>query len=268
MRKISLAIVTAAGLLLFALPAAQASASATGPPKIPGNNTHRPSLDQRERNGTTPGISVIDNENWSGYVATGKTFSYVTGSYTVPSVNCTKTPTTFSYHWVGLDGASDGTVEQDGIGSFCNGSTPYYFGWAWMYPTPGEIKQITVSPGDAITSSVDYASGVYTLRLTDQTSGASFDVTSKGTYGNSSAEAITEGYPTSGENGTADFGEEHYDTIKVTDTAGQHGGLESGDWSTDEYIPIGASNDVDTQPGPLLNSSTQSAFEVTWEHEN
>jgi hypothetical protein len=257
-------IVTTLAAALTAIPI---TAGAATPPNIPGNDTHRPAFNQSPPSPQASGISVIYSSNWSGYVATGTTFRYVVGSYSVPSVNCSATPSTFSYHWVGLDGANDGTVEQDGIGSFCNGSTPYYFAWAWMYPSPGEITQISVNPGDAITSSVNYANGVYTLKLTDQTSGGGFSVTSKGTYNNSSAEAITEGYPTTGYNGTSDFGAEHYDTVKVTDTASQKGALKSSNWSTDEFISQGASG-VDTQPGALLSGSSQSAFEVTWVREN
>lgn len=264
-----LAAVTVAALAgSLAVAAAPISAGAAAPPNIPGNDTHRPAFGQSQPSPLPSGVPVIYSTNWSGYIATGKTFKSVSGSYSVPSVNCSASPSTFSYHWVGLDGASNGTVEQDGIGSFCNGSTPYYFAWAWMYPSPGEITQISVSPGDAITSSVSYASGVYTLKLTDQTTGTGFSVTSKGTYSNSSAEAITEGYPTTGYNGTADFGAEHYDTVTVTDTAGQKGGLKSGNWSTEEFISRGASGSVDTQPGPLLSGSSQSAFAVTWLHMN
>jgi hypothetical protein len=268
---IIIALSGVAGLAL-SITGAQASVVVPGKPsvKIPGNNTHRPAFDVRPSNTQANGIKIVYNGNWSGYVATGTKFKYVVGSYSVPSVNCSVTPSSFSYHWVGLDGASDGTVEQDGIGSFCNGSTPYYFAWAWMYPNPGELTSFTVNPGDSITSSVYYASGVYTLKLTDQTTGQKFDVTSSGAYNNSSAEAITEGYPTTGENGTADFGEEHYDTIKVTDSAGKAGGLSSSNWSTDEFIAEDSSGSVDTQPGPLYTASppAQSAFEITWERED
>ena len=249
------------------------SVNAAAAPTTKG--TLRPAIHLAHKAGMSPqGIPIQYSGNWSGYVATpkkggAKSFRYVAASYEVPSVNCSVTNYAFSYHWVGLDGWTDGTVEQDGIGSFCNGSTPDYFAWAWMYPSPGEVKQIAVNAGDSITSTVSYASGVYTLKLTDHTTGKHFDVTSAGTDSNASAEAITEGYPSPPtENGTADFGTEHYHSVKVTSSSGAVGGLTGSGWSTDEFVSYGASGDVDTQPGPLTTTSGGSSFKVTWLHEN
>lgn len=273
MRRVILSVCAAAGLVLLGMPAAQASAGGV-PFKVPGNNTHRPAFDVRNTGRTNAqGITIINNTGWSGYADYGTTFHYVGGSYSVPSVNCAKTPSTFSYHWVGIDGAGNNTVEQDGIGSFCNGSTPFYFGWAWMYGNEGEVASIPVNPGDDINSSVTFSSGTYHLNLTDVTTGQSFAVAEKCTTtacNDDTAEAITEGYPTTGENGTSDFAGEHYDSVLVTDSAGAKGGLQSSHWNTDEYVSLGASGSVDTQPGPLATntSSDVSAFRVTWLNEN
>jgi Peptidase A4 family len=222
------------------------------------------------------GIPIDFSGNWSGYVAlpeTGatKTFKYVQGSYSVPSVNCSVTNYAFSYHWVGLDGWTDGTVEQDGVGSFCVSGSPVYFAWYEMFPA-GPTDEFSVNPGDAITSSVTYdGSGNYTMELVDQTSGQSFDVgtTCASTCDNSSAEVITEGYTSAPYNGTADFGEEHYDTAQVENAAGRLGGLTNTKWSTIESIALGGTTgDIDTEPGPLFKATDESAFAVTWEQEN
>ncbi|HEY2576244.1 MAG TPA: G1 family glutamic endopeptidase [Streptosporangiaceae bacterium] len=161
-------------------------------------------------------IPIEDSGNWSGYVALPesgktKTFRYVQASYSVPSVNCSVTNYAFSYHWVGLDGWTDGTVEQDGIGSFCVSGTPTYFAWYEMFPA-GVTEEFAVNPGDAISSSVTYnGSGNYTMKLTDQTTGQNFSVptTCASTCNNNSAEVITEGYTSAPYQGTADFGEQH-----------------------------------------------------------
>lgn len=224
------------------------------------------------------GIPIQYSGNWSGYLALQKTnharaFRYVQANYSVPSVNCTTTPYAFAYQWVGLDGDSDGTVEQDGVGSYCiNGSTDY-FAWAEMYPAPVQ-EEFLVNPGDAVTSSVFYDSstGVYELDLTDLTSGQTFAVNdtcaTAGTCDNSSAEVITEGYPSAPYDGTSDFGNEQYNNIRVTDRSGQRGGLINSNWTTAESIAQQSDGDT-TEPGALYSAASPSSpalsgFDVQW----
>ncbi len=229
-------------------------------------------------------IPVDYSGNWSGYVAQPKSgkstgFNQVSASYNVPSVNCNESPDSFSYHWVGLDGWSDGTVEQDGIAADCpGGTTPQYFAWYEMYPA-GLTFDFYVNPGDAIFSEVDYdgANGEYYLYLVDYTTGNYFDVgeTCASTCDNSSAEVITEGYyANSSYAGTSDFGEQHYETISVTDDAAKGkdktGGLQNSNWNTVESIAVGQSGNIDTEPGALANATKppQSAFAIYWYEQN
>ena len=109
------------------------------------------------------------------------------------------------------------------------------------------------------------------MQLTDQTSGQNFDVatTCAGTCSNSSAEVITEGYTSSPYQGTADFGEEHYDTASAQSAKGLSGGLTNANWNTVESIALGATTGgIDTQPGPLYTTTGASAFPLTWLQEN
>jgi hypothetical protein len=226
------------------------------------------------------GITVDESSNWSGYVDTpksGSSFKAVSASYTVPSVNCAKTGSSinaFAYHWVGLDGWSDGTVEQDGVADFCEDGTASYDAWHEMYPA-GFSLAFSVTPGDAITSSVTYTAStkIYLLKLTDVTSGQSFSVSAKcgtsTTCNNSSAEVITEGYqslPTW--TGTADFGQENYLAADATDAAGTTGSLsDTSAWNDLESVAYGADSDEPmTQPGQLYQglSTSKSAFDVAW----
>jgi Peptidase A4 family len=272
--------VTAAAVLAMTGLSGQATA-ASRPVNVTSrlvtNGTLRPAIHLSHRHSASPqGIPIDYSGNWSGYVALpesgkAKSFKYVSASYSVPSVNCSVTNYAFSYHWVGLDGWTDGTVEQDGVGSFCVSGTPTYFAWYEMYPA-GVSEEFSVNPGDAITSSVTYdGSGKYTLELTDQTSGQSFDTQEKcgSTCANSSAEVITEGYTSAPYDGTADFGEEHYDTAKVQSAGGTLGGLTSTHWSTIESIALGGTTgDIDTEPGPLFKATKESAFPITWYQED
>jgi hypothetical protein len=225
------------------------------------------------------GIPIEKSGNWSGYVALPKsggsqTFNYVYSQYTVPSVNCAETGSSdaFAYHWIGLDGWTDSTVEQDGIADFCVGGTPEYDAWYEMYPA-GFSTDFAVDPGDAISSTVSYNTSTqkYTLALTDHTSGQSFSVSAKcgtaGTCDNSSAEVITEGYESSPWVGTADFAEEFFNSAEATDAADVTGSLIDSAWTTVESEAYGSSSgDPTTDPGQIYQgqSSSRSAFEITW----
>jgi len=235
------------------------------------------------RNAPKGSIPITYSGNWSGYIASPKTdkavgFNQVSATFNVPSVNCNASPDSFSYHWVGLDGSSDGTVEQDGIAADCpGGTTPQYFAWYEMFPA-GLTFEFYVNPGDAIYSQVYYAGGgEYYLYLDDQTSGNYFDVEKAcaSTCNNSSAEVITEGYyANSSYAGTSDFAEQHYETISVSDIPPKGksttGGLTNSQWNTTESIALGQSGNVDTEPSPLASvvKPPQSAFAIYWYRQN
>ncbi|HEY2578473.1 MAG TPA: G1 family glutamic endopeptidase [Streptosporangiaceae bacterium] len=227
------------------------------------------------------GIPVEDSGNWSGYVAlpkTGKasTFRFVQADFNVPSVNCAVTPTAFNYQWVGFDGWTNGTVEQDGIGGYCVSGSPTYFAWYEMYPAGVQVE-FDVNPGDQIGMTAYYNSSakLYTLSLTDYTQPTlTFTTNQKcaSTCNRSSAEVITEGYPSGSYGGVSDFSSVHFDTIWVTDNAGHRGELTDANWNTDEIVAVGASG-TDTSPGPLYAASVPSspalsAYADTWYREN
>jgi hypothetical protein len=272
--KVSVAAVAAAVVSLGLISLAGSVSAAAGPVT---KGTLRPAIHLSHPAARSPqGIPVDYSGNWSGYVALpeaghAKSFTSVSASYQVPSVNCSATSNAFSYHWVGLDGWTDGTVEQDGVGSFCINASPEYFAWYEMYPA-GNIYAFAVGPGDAITSSVTYnGSGNYTLALTDQTTGQSFSVAAAcaSTCANSSAEVITEGYTSGPYNGTSDFAAERYDSASVAGAMGATGGLTSTAWTTIESVAVGGTTgQPDTQPGPLYKTPGKSAFPITWLQEN
>jgi hypothetical protein len=275
------AAITVMGLSIGVAAAGPASAgSAAGALRPVTHGTLRPDI-HRSRDGraafSPQGLPIQYSGNWSGYIALPKaggasTFKSVSAHYSVPSVNCTTTSTAFAYQWVGLDGETDGTVEQDGVGSYCVSGSPIYFAWSEMYPAGVDV-QFYLNPGDAVTSSVTYTSstGKYALALTDLTTGQSFSTTAScaSTCNNSSAEVITEGYPSGSYGGTADFGAEHYDSIQVAGNAGGKGGIINAHWTAEESIATGATSDVTTEPGALYSTSApaaphMSAFEDDW----
>ena len=130
--------------------------------------------------------------NWSGFADTSATstpadFSYVSGNWTVPRVQCPpgryRTTGAYIANWVGIDGFTDSTVEQLGTGAQCFMGVLYYYVWYEMFPA-GTVEEgpavcindnvDCVQPGDRISASVAVTPGSagennYTLTLIDHT---------------------------------------------------------------------------------------------------
>jgi Peptidase A4 family len=142
--------------------------------------------------GTGP-ISHATSTNWSGYAATGGTYTSVSASWTEPSVSCSS-GNQYSSFWVGLDGDGSNSVEQTGSEADCSGSTPQYYSWYEMYPSAPVNFSGPVSPGDQFTGSVTYNGGSsFTLKLSDTTKGWSQTVNaSLSGASRASAEVIVE----------------------------------------------------------------------------
>jgi hypothetical protein len=132
----------------------------------------------------TPGgaraSALTSDVNWAGYAdvaVNSGAFTQVSGSWTVPAVTCTAEDRITS-EWVGLDGFSDSTVEQDGTVSQCFEGTALYYTWYEMYPAGTVQVGTTVTAGDSITASVTRGGPSYTLTLTDAAhTGSSFSKT-------------------------------------------------------------------------------------------
>ena len=121
-----------------------------------------------------PAPNPVTSSNWSGYVAETNlsrpqpnSVTEVNGSWIVPKVTGPSTGSTYSAVWVGIDGAGNSTVEQDGTSEDVINGQPVYQAWWEMYSSgtqqPGQvISSMTVEPGDSITASVQYiTSGAY-----------------------------------------------------------------------------------------------------------
>jgi len=166
-------------------------------------------------NGT---VTALPSANWSGYAdaeaSSSTTVSQVSGSWTIPSVQCLPAPyqnqDVFNANWVGIDGFSDQTVEQLGSATQCFEGVEYYYVWYEMYPA-GTVEEGTTAcindnvncpqPGDRISASVTVtpdgsAENNYTLTLIDHTNPQeSFTVTQQcapSICADSSAEWIVE----------------------------------------------------------------------------
>ncbi len=126
---------------------------------------------------TTPATLTVAEEssNWSGYAATGGVFSSVSADWVVPTISCPPSSTSFSSQWIGIDGYSSDTVEQDGTEADCSSGTPYYGAWYEMYGDANveggyEVPlSNTVEAGDAMSATVSLTGSTWTLAIADAT---------------------------------------------------------------------------------------------------
>jgi hypothetical protein len=200
------ACVPALGLALAFGPAAAAS-TATASPSASAAATARTALQHLSigqhglnhrasgRSARVKGLTQVQSTNWSGYADTGSGYSTVTGSWTEPTATCSSRTTSLAAFWVGIDGYSSDSVEQDGTLVECYRGTAYYYTWWEMYPANAiQVVGETLKPGDKISASVARSGTSYTLKVTDSTHTAnSFSTTQTcSSCANSSAEWIAE----------------------------------------------------------------------------
>jgi hypothetical protein len=207
------------------------------------------------------GLTQVESSNWSGYADTGKAYKTVTGSWTEPKASCTSTNSLAAF-WVGIDGYSSSSVEQDGTLIECDGGSAFYFSWWEMYPS-NDIQVVgeTVAAGDHISASVVRSGTSYTLKVTDSTHPAnSFSTTQSCSCANTSAEWIAEA--PSDSSGVVPLA--HFSKFTVTGatvkTTSKSGVISS--FTDHEITMVDSSGDVEAQPS-ALNSSGNS-FSVTW----
>jgi hypothetical protein len=205
------------------------------------------------------GLTQVQSTNWSGYADTSTTFSTATGNWTEPSVSCTSRQEQLAAFWVGIDGFTSGSVEQDGTLAECYHRSAFYFSWWEMYPTNAiQVVGSSVAPGDSISASVVRSGSSYTLKVTDSTHSAnSFTTTqSCSSCANSSAEWIAEA--PSGSGGVLPLANFHSWTLSG---ATVNSGVISS-FTDDEITMINSSGQVKAQPGSLNGSGN--GFSVTW----
>jgi hypothetical protein len=212
----------------------------------------------------SPNLSQAQSSNWSGYADISETFSSVGGSWTEPTGTCSGSTTSLAAFWVGIDGYSSGSVEQDGTLIECYLGTAYHFSWWEMYPTNAiQVVGESVAPGDHITATVTRSGSSYALRVTDSTHTANSFSTTQSCSGcaNSSAEWIAEA--PSGSGGVFPLTDFHSWSLSgaTVSTTTSHGVISS---YPDVEITMVGSSDVKAQPSAL--NSSGNGFSVTWEH--
>ena len=215
-------------------------------------------------------IDHSTSSNWSGYAALTSlaspqknSVSDVRGTWVVPAVTGNSS-SSYSSAWVGIDGYSDGSVEQIGTEQDWINGAPSYYAWFEMYPKyPVKIKTIKVGAGDTISAEVGFSGkNRFLLTINDLTTGESFSTMQKAKAWRTSAEWIVEAPSSSkGELPLTDFGSLNFTAASAT-IDGHTGIISDPAWQDDPITMINSSGNVKAQPTPLLTDGD--GFGVEW----
>ena len=206
--------------------------------------------------------------NWSGYaVETNLTspqsdvVTDVKGTWTVPSVS--GTGTSYCSIWVGIDGYSDGTVEQLGTDSDLSSGTAVYYAWYEMYPAGSRtISRFTVRPGDVITAEVHYTGSSFVLSINNVTESETYSTTKTSSSAlRSSAEWIVEAPTVNGNIADlAYYGITYFSACSAT-INGVTGSISNSNWQYDAITMQDSNGNNQSVPSALSPDGT--SFSVT-----
>jgi hypothetical protein len=171
---------------------------------------------------------------------------------------------------VGIDGFSDGTVEQIGTEQDCVNGIQENYAWVEFYPRPSRIiTALTVNDGDAFTASVSYVGGsLFSLSITDLTTKQSYSRTYNAVAQRQSAEWVVEApsFPT-GVSPLANFGTINFTSAQFTDNNGTTYAIDGRGPETYATIALDDPNGGSAEPsGPADSAYPQgpSSFSVTY----
>jgi hypothetical protein len=163
--------------------ATQPGSSATPPPS-------QPSAPRGQRGG---GINT--SQNWSGYAATGGTYTAVNGSWVVPQFNQSSAAGADAA-WVGIGGVNTRDLIQAGTQQTVSGSgSTQYEAWVETLPQASHPVPLTINPGDSVSISITLqpqSKDQWLVAFKNNTTGQTFQVTETYTSSMSSAEWIEE----------------------------------------------------------------------------
>src|SRR5712691_11613597 len=140
----------------------------------------------------TPATVTSSSSNWSGYAASGGTFTSVTATWTVPTVSATSTGADAT--WVGIGGLTSNDLIQAGTQAMVDGSgSVEYTSWIEMLPQSSRTVPLTVSAGYSVTVTIAQQSGNdWLIAMKNNTTGGTYNVTVQYRSTNSSAEWVQE----------------------------------------------------------------------------
>lgn len=140
----------------------------------------------------TPATVTSSSSNWSGYAASGGTFTSVTGTWTVPTVSASSAGADAT--WVGIGGLTSSDLIQAGTQAMVDGSgTVAYGSWIEMLPEASRPVPLAVTAGDSVTVTITQQSGNdWLIAMKNNTTGRTYTITVQYSSSNSSAEWVQE----------------------------------------------------------------------------
>jgi hypothetical protein len=154
----------------------------------------QPGSPQTQPDTTTPSSAAISSDtstNWSGYAATGGTFTSVTGTWTVPTVATTTSGADAT--WVGIGGINSTDLIQAGTEATVSGGEVAYNAWIEMLPAASRPISLSVTPGDSVTVSITQKGTLdWLIELKNNTTGGRYSTTVQYRSSRTSAEWVQE----------------------------------------------------------------------------
>ena len=137
------------------------------------------------------GAAQSHSSNWSGYDATGGTFTAVSGSWTVPQVSAGASGADAT--WVGIGGVKSHDLIQAGTQAVVQSGRVVYTAWWETLPQVSQPVPLNISAGDTVSVSIAQQSGsTWLVDIVDTTTGDSFRKTVTYQSSLSSAEWVEE----------------------------------------------------------------------------
>jgi hypothetical protein len=164
-----------------------------------------------------PGIPDNQNtsHNWSGYAATGGSYTAVSGTWAVPQFNGNDQSFGVDASWVGIGGVRSRDLIQAGTQqTISGGGRTQYQAWVEMLPQSSRQIPLSVHPGDSISVSItEQSPDNWLVEFTNNTTGKSYQETEQYRSSHSSAEWVEEA-PSGGRGGVLPLS--NFGTIEFT----------------------------------------------------
>ena len=154
----------------------------------------QPGSPQTQPDTTTPSSAAISSDtstNWSGYAASGGTFTSVTGTWNVPNVATSTSGADAT--WVGIGGVNSTDLIQAGTEATVSGGEVAYNAWIEMLPAASRPVSLSVNPGDSVTVSITQKGTLdWLIEMKNNTTGGRYSTTVQYRSTRNSAEWVQE----------------------------------------------------------------------------
>ncbi len=140
----------------------------------------------------SPAIGSEASENWAGYIASGGSFTAVSGTWTVPNVDASAADGADAT-WVGIGGVTSTDLIQAGTDAIVQNGQVTYAALLETLPEASVTVPLNISPGDTVSVSItQQAQGSWQIVMRDDTTSQSYQTTEQYQSQLSSAEWIEE----------------------------------------------------------------------------